>query len=37
MQVPPMFSAVKIDGQRAYEYARLDYPTVTIQPKPVNI
>ena len=37
MQVPPMFSAVKIDGQRAYEYARRDDPSVTIQPKPVNI
>lgn len=37
MQVPPMFSAVKISGKRAYEYARLDDPTVTIQPKPVNI
>ena len=37
MQVPPMFSAVKIDGQRAYEYARTDDPTVTIQPKPVKI
>ena len=37
MQVPPMFSAVKIEGQRAYEYARTDDPTVTIQPKPVNI
>ena len=37
MQVPPMFSAVKIDGQRAYEYARTDDPTVTIQPKPVTI
>ena len=36
-QVPPMFSAVKISGQRAYEYARLDDPSVTIQPKPVNI
>lgn len=36
-QVPPMFSAVKIAGQRAYEYARLDDPTVTIQPKPVTI
>ena len=24
MQVPPMFSAVKIDGQRAYEYARIN-------------
>lgn len=37
MQVPPMFSAVKISGQRAYEYARLDDPSATIQPKPVNI
>ena len=37
MQVPPMFSAVKVDGQRAYEYARRDDPTVTIQPKPVSI
>lgn len=24
MQVPPMFSAVKIDGERAYQYARRD-------------
>ena len=37
MQVPPMFSAVKVDGQRAYEYARRDDPTVTIQPKPVEV
>ena len=37
MQVPPMFSAVKIEGQRAYEYARTDDPTVTIKPKPVNV
>jgi tRNA pseudouridine55 synthase len=37
LQVPPMFSAVKIAGQRAYEYARTDDPAVTIQPKPVNI
>lgn len=37
MQVPPMFSAVKIDGQRAYEYARLDDPTATIKPKPVQV
>lgn len=37
MQVPPMFSAVKIDGQRAYEYARRDDPSVTIQPKPVTV
>ena len=37
LQVPPMFSAVKIDGQRAYEYARLDDPTATIQPKTVTV
>lgn len=37
LQVPPMFSAVKIDGQRAYEYARVDDPSVTIQPKPVTV
>ncbi len=37
MQVPPMFSAVKIDGQRAYEYARLDDPTAIIKPKPVQV
>jgi tRNA pseudouridine(55) synthase len=32
-----MFSAVKLTGQRAYEYARTDDPTVTIQPTPVNV
>ncbi len=37
MQVPPMFSAVKVAGQRAYEYARTDDPSVIIQPKPVNV
>ena len=37
MQVPPMFSAVKIDGQRAYEYARTDDPSVTIKPKAVSV
>lgn len=37
MQVPPMYSAVKVDGQRAYRYARADDPTVTIQPKAVII
>ena len=37
LQVPPMFSAVKIAGQRAYQYARTDDPTVVIQPKPVNV
>ena len=37
MQVPPMYSAVKVDGQRAYEYARQDDLSATIQPKQVNI
>lgn len=37
LQVPPMFSAVKVAGQRAYEYARTDDPSVTIQPKPVTV
>ena len=37
MQVPPMFSAVKVDGQRAYQYARRDDPSVTIQPKQVQV
>lgn len=36
-QVPPMFSAVKVAGQRAYQYARLDDPTATIEPKTVHI
>ena len=37
MQVPPIFSAVKVDGQRAYTYARADDPSATIAPKPVHI
>ena len=37
MQVPPMFSAVKVEGQRAYAYARTDDPSVVIAPKPVEI
>ena len=36
-QVPPMYSAVKIAGQRAYTYARTDDPTATIEPKNVHI
>lgn len=36
-QVPPMFSAVKIDGQRAYEYARKDDPTIRIEPRNITI
>ena len=40
MQVPPMFSAVKIAGQRAYEHARLDElktENSKLKPKPVNV
>lgn len=37
MQVPPIFSAVKIEGRRAYEYARKDDPDAVIHPKPVAI
>lgn len=37
MQVPPMFSAVKIAGQRAYTYARQDDPEAVIAPKRVHI
>lgn len=36
-QVPPMFSAVKIAGQRAYTYARNDDPSAVIEPKLVHI
>jgi tRNA pseudouridine55 synthase len=35
-QIPPVFSAVKIKGVRAYEYARKDQE-VTIRPKLVSI
>jgi tRNA pseudouridine55 synthase len=35
-QVPPRFSAVKIDGARAYDLAR-DGETVELQPRPVDI
>ncbi|MBO4589064.1 MAG: tRNA pseudouridine(55) synthase TruB [Bacteroidales bacterium] len=36
-QVPPVFSAVKIAGQRAYTYARNDDPSAVIEPKTVHI
>ena len=36
-QVPPMYSAVKIAGQRAYTYARNDDSTAVIEPKTVHI
>lgn len=35
-QVPPMFSAIKIAGKRAYEFARKDKELV-LEPRPVNI
>lgn len=36
MQVPPIYSAVKIDGRRAYKFARKGHE-VTLQAKPVRI
>lgn len=36
MQVPPQFSAIKIDGERAYDIAR-DGEQVNLQPRPVYI
>jgi tRNA pseudouridine55 synthase len=35
-QVPPRFSAVKIDGERAYDLAR-EGETVELEPRPVDI
>ena len=36
MQVPPVFSAVKVDGKRAYESARKG-KEVKLEPKPIQI
>ena len=36
MQVPPQFSAIKVDGARAYDLAR-DGETVVLEPRPVTI
>lgn len=36
MQVPPVFSAIKIDGRRAYDMARKGQD-VTLEPRPVTI
>lgn len=36
-QVPPIFSAVKIAGQRAYTYARADDPSAQPKAKMVNV
>ena len=36
MQVPPAFSAVKVDGKRAYKYAR-NGKELELKPKPINI
>lgn len=36
MQTPPIFSAIKVDGKRAYKSAR-EGKTVTIEPRPIHI
>lgn len=36
-QVPPMFSAIRIDGKRAYEYARKGDTEVEMKSRPVTI
>lgn len=36
MQVPPIFSAIKVDGKRAYKSAR-EGKAVTIEPRPIHI
>lgn len=36
MQVPPVFSAVKVDGKRAYKSAR-EGKTVKLEPRPIQI
>lgn len=36
MQIPPQYSAIKIQGERAYDLAR-DGETVELQPRPVEI
>jgi tRNA pseudouridine55 synthase len=36
MQVPPAFSAIRIDGERAYDLAR-DGEAVTLEPRPVEV
>jgi tRNA pseudouridine55 synthase len=35
-QIPPVYSAVKIDGKRAYEYARRDQKVI-IKPKVISV
>jgi len=36
MQVPPRFSAIKVDGERAYDLAR-EGEEVSLQPRPIHI
>jgi tRNA pseudouridine55 synthase len=36
MQVPPAYSAIKVEGERAYDLAR-DGQTVSLEPRPVEI
>ena len=37
MQTPPIFSAVKINGQRAYELARAEDDETLVKPKPIVV
>lgn len=36
-QIPPAFSAIHIDGQRAYQFARVDATNVKLEPRKVRI
>jgi tRNA pseudouridine55 synthase len=36
LQTPPAFSAIKVDGERAYDLARAG-ETVTLEPRPVHV
>ena len=36
MQLPPMTSAIKVDGKKLYEYQR-EGKTVELEPRPVNV
>ncbi|MDD3594192.1 MAG: tRNA pseudouridine(55) synthase TruB [Candidatus Gastranaerophilales bacterium] len=37
MQIPPVFSAIKVDGKKLYEYARQGKTDIQIEPRKVKI
>ena len=37
MQTPPVFSAVKVDGKRAYDLAREGVEDIKVNPKEIDI